>query len=167
MKTNYMKKNWMHFALALGLLGATATAVHAESFSAEVPFAFEAAGKNFPAGVYTVDSISGGVIMIHNAASGEAAAMMAAPSTLAEIPKPGMVFDKSSDVATLSGVNLTSGLTLTVAPAKRLAASVLLPSKGSVVLSPPESPPRSLHHPAGIRRSGRDPFQSIRHIMKE
>ena len=73
MKTKYTKNNWMHFTLALGLMGAMATAVHAESFSAEVPFAFEAAGKSFPAGVYTVDSVSGGVIMIHNAASGEAA----------------------------------------------------------------------------------------------
>jgi|SRR6185369_14135745 len=137
MKTNDMKNNWMHFTLVLGLMGAMATAVHAESFSAEVPFAFEAAGKSFPAGVYTVDSISGGVIMIHNATSGEAAAMMASPATVAEVPKPGMVFDKSSDVATLSGVNLTSGLTLTVAPAKRLTASLTLPSKGSVVLSHP------------------------------
>jgi hypothetical protein len=137
MKTNYMKKNWMHFTLALGLLGAMATAVHAESFSAEVPFAFEAAGKNFPAGVYTVDSISGGVVMIHNATSGESAAMMASPATLAAVPKPGMVFDKSTDVATLSGVNLTNGLTLTIASAKRLTATLTLPSKGSVVLSHP------------------------------
>ncbi len=50
MKTKYMKNNWMHFTLALGLMGAMATSVHAESFSAEVPFAFEAAGKSFPAG---------------------------------------------------------------------------------------------------------------------
>ena len=85
MKTKYMKNNWMHFTLALGLMGAMATAAHAESFSAEVPFAFEAAGKSFPAGVYTVDSISGGVITIHNASSGESAAMMASPATLAEI----------------------------------------------------------------------------------
>ncbi len=137
MKTNYMKNNWMHFTLALGLMGAMVTAVHAESFSAEVPFAFEAAGKSFPAGAYTVDSISGGVIMIHNAASGETAAMMASPATLAEIPKPGMVFDKSASLATLSGVNLTSGMTLTIAPAKRLTATLTLPSKGSVVLSHP------------------------------
>ena len=137
MKTNYMKNNWMHFTLALGLMGAMATAVHAESFSAEVPFAFEAAGKSFPAGAYTVDSILGGVIMIHNAASGETAAMMASPATLAEIPKPGMVFDKSASLATLSGVNLTSGMTLTIAPVKRLTATLTLPSKGSVVLSHP------------------------------
>jgi hypothetical protein len=137
MKTNYMKNNWMHFRLVLGLMGAMATAVHAESFSAEVPFAFEAAGKCFPAGVYTVEPVSGGVIMIHNAASGEAAAMIASPATLLEVPKPGMVFDKSAPLATLSGVNLRSGLSLTIAPAKRLTASLTLPSKGSVVLSHP------------------------------
>ena len=137
MKTKYMKNNWMHFTLALGLMGAMATAVHAESFSAEVPFAFEAAGKSFPAGVYTVEPVSGGVIMIHNAASGETAAIMASPATLVEIPKPGMVFDKSAALATLSGVNLTNGVSLTIAPAKRLAATLTLPSKGSVVLSHP------------------------------
>jgi hypothetical protein len=137
MKSNYMKNNWMHFTLALGLMGAMATAVHAESFSAEVPFAFEAAGKSFPAGVYTVAPVSGGVIMIHNAASGETAAMIASPATLVEVPKPGMVFDKSADVATLAGVNLASGVTLTIAPAKRLTATLALPSKGSVVLSHP------------------------------
>src|SRR5450631_1155538 len=117
MKTKYTKNNWMHFTLAMGLMGALATAARAESFSAEVPFAFEAAGKSFPAGVYTVDSVSGGVIMIHNAASGEAAAMIGSPAALAEIPKPGMVFDKSADLATLSGVKLSSGVSLTLAPA--------------------------------------------------
>lgn len=133
MKTKYM----MHFTLALGLMGAMETAVHAESFSAEVPFSFEAAGKSFPAGVYTVEPVSGGVIMIHNAASGETAAMMASPATMVEIPKPGMVFDKNTDVATLSGVNLLSGVSLTIAPSKRLTAALTLPSKGSVVLSHP------------------------------
>jgi hypothetical protein len=137
MKTNYMKNNWMHFTLALGLMGAMATAVHAESFTAEVPFAFEAAGKSFPAGMYTVEPVSGGVIMIHNASSGETVAMMAAPSTMVEVPKPGMVFAKSADVATLSGVNLTNGVSLTIAPSKRLTATLTLPSKGSVVLSHP------------------------------
>lgn len=137
MKTKYMKNNWMHFTLALGLMGAMATAVHAESFSAEVPFAFEAAGKSFPAGVYTVEPVSGGVFMIHNAASGETAAMMASPMTQVEVPKPGMVFDKSTGVATLSGVNLMNGMSLTIAPAKRLTATLTLPSKGSVVLSHP------------------------------
>ena len=137
MKTKYMKNNWMHFTLALGLMGAMATAVHAESFSADVPFAFEAAGKSFPAGVYTVEPVSGGVFMIHNTASGETAAMLASPKTLAEIPKPGMIFDKSTALATLSGVNLANGVSLTIAPAKRLMATLALPSKGSVVLSHP------------------------------
>ena len=137
MKTKYRTNNWMHFTLALGLMGAMATAVHAESFSAEVPFAFAAAGKSFPAGVYTVEAVSGGVIMIHNANSGETAAIMASPATLMEIPKPAMVFDKSTDMPTLSGVNLTNGMSLTFAPAKRLTAALTLPSKGSVVLSHP------------------------------
>ena len=80
MKTNYMKKTWMHFTLALGLMGALTTVAHAESFSIDVPFAFEAAGKNFPAGVYTVDSVASGVLIIRGATSAEAAAMMVSPA---------------------------------------------------------------------------------------
>lgn len=137
MKTKYLKNNWMHFTLALGLMGALATVAHAESFSIEVPFAFEAAGKNFPSGAYTVDSAVSGVILIHNATSGESAAVMATPMAYATVAKPGMVFEKGPDMAMLSGVNLNSGLTLTVAPAKRLTATLTLPSKGSVVLSHP------------------------------
>jgi hypothetical protein len=137
MKTKTMKNNWMHFTLALGLMGSMATAVHAESFSAEVPFAFEAAGKSFPAGMYTVEPVSSSVVMIHNAASGETAVLMASPASVMEVPKPGMVFDKSPAVATLSGVNLTSGVALTIASPKRLTATLALPSKGSVVLSHP------------------------------
>ncbi len=137
MKNKYLKNNWMHFTLALVLMGAMATAVHAETFSAEVPFAFNAAGKTFPAGVYTVEPVASGVIMIHNAASGETAAMMASPAMIAKVPQPGMVFDKSTGAATLSGINLSNGMSLTIAPAKRLTATLTLPSKGSVVLSHP------------------------------
>ena len=62
MKTNFMKKTWMHFALAISLMGALTTVAHAEAFSIEVPFAFAAGGKNFPAGTYTVDSVASGVL---------------------------------------------------------------------------------------------------------
>jgi hypothetical protein len=137
MRTKYMKSNWMHFTLALGLLGAMAPAVHAESFSLEVPFAFEAAGENFPAGVYVVEPVSSGVIMIHNTASGERAAMIAWPAKLMEVPRAGLVFDRSAEQRTLAGVNLPSGSTLTISPSKRLTAARTLSSKGSVVLTHP------------------------------
>ncbi len=39
------------------------------AFSIEVPFAFEAGGKNFPAGAYTVDSVTSGVLVIRGASS--------------------------------------------------------------------------------------------------
>ena len=50
MKTNSLKNNWMHFTLAVIFTGLLATAARAESFAVQVPFAFEAAGKSFPAG---------------------------------------------------------------------------------------------------------------------
>jgi hypothetical protein len=137
MKTKYMKTMWMHFTLAVSLMGALATVARAESVSVEVPFAFEAAGKSFPSGAYTLESVAGRVLLIRNATSGAAAAVMASPSAYAAIPKPGVVFDKGTDLAVLSSVNLNSGLILTVAPAKRLTATLTRPSKGSVALSHP------------------------------
>ena len=130
-------KRMVHFTLALSLMGAWATVAHAESFSVEVPFAFEAAGKTFPAGAYTVDSSTSGVLMIHGASSAAAAAIMVSPAQYTTNPRSSLVFDKSPGNAVLSSVNLVNGLTLTVAPVKRLTATLTLPSKGSVVLSRP------------------------------
>ena len=122
----------------MSLVGRAGVSLHTPKASRfQVPFAFEAAGKSFPAGVYTVDPVTDGVFLIRSAASGDSAAVMASPSAYAATPKPGLVFDKSPDLAVLSSVNLNSGLTLTVAPAKRVTATLTLPSKGSVVLSHP------------------------------
>ena len=48
MKTKYMKNNWMHFTLALGLMGALATAAHAESFSVGGAVCFRGCGQELP-----------------------------------------------------------------------------------------------------------------------
>ena len=90
MKTKYTKNNWMHFTLALSLMGALATAAHAESFSAEVPFAFQAAGKSFAAGAYIVDSDPGRRHHDPQRDLGRGGCtMMASPGALADIPKAG------------------------------------------------------------------------------
>jgi hypothetical protein len=122
MKTNYMKKTWMHLALTVSLMGALTTVAHAEAFSIDVPFAFEAGGKNFPAGNYTVDSVASGVLVIRGVTSPESAVVLVSP--------------------VLSAVKLSSGLTVTIIPGKRLTASVTLPQKG-VALSHPLSNPLS------------------------
>jgi hypothetical protein len=136
MSTNNMKKTWMHLAVAVSLMGALTTVAHAEAFSIEVPFAFEAGGKNFPAGSYTVDSVASGVLVIRGAISSESAAVLVSPSGYSDSSKTGLVFEKSSDMPVLSAVKLSSGLTVTIIPAKRLAANVTLPLKG-VALSRP------------------------------
>jgi hypothetical protein len=136
MKTNYMKKTCMHLALAVSLTGALTTVAHAEAFSIEVPFAFEAGGKNLPPGAYTVDSVASGVLVIRGAASPETVAIMVSPAGYADSSKIGLVFEKSSEMPVLSAVKLSSGLTVMVIPAKRLAASLTLPPKG-VALSHP------------------------------
>jgi len=136
MKTNYMKKTWMHLALAVSLMGALTTVAHAEAFSIEVPFAFEAGGKNLPPGAYTVDSVASGVLVIRGAASSEKVAIMVSPAGYTDSSKIGLVFEKSSEMPVLSVVKLGSGLTMMVIPAKRLASGLTLPPKG-VALSHP------------------------------
>jgi hypothetical protein len=136
MKTNYMKKTWTHLALAVSLMGALTTVAHAEAFSIEVPFAFEAGGKNFPAGAYTVDSIASGVLIIRGAASAERAVLLVSPAGYTDSSKMGMVFERSSEMPVLSAVKLSSGLTVTIIPAKRLAANLTMPPHG-VALSHP------------------------------
>jgi len=136
MKTNYMKKTWMHLALAVSLMGALTTVAHAEAFSIEVPFAFEAGGKNLPPGAYTVDSVASGILVIRGAASSEKVAIMVSPAGYTDSSKIGLVFEKSSEIPVLSVVKLGSGLTMMVIPAKRLASGLTLPPKG-VALSHP------------------------------
>lgn len=136
MKTNFMKNTWMHLAMAVSLLGALTTVAHAETFSIEVPFAFEAGGKSFPAGNYTVDPVSSGVLVIRGAIAAEKAAILVSPAGYTESAKTGLIFEHSSDMPVLSAVRLSSGLMVTVIPAKHLAANVTLSPKG-VALSHP------------------------------
>ena len=136
MKTNYVKKTWMHFALAVSLMGALTTVAHAEPFSIAVPFAFAAGGKSFPAGDYIVDSVASGVLVIRGANSAERAAILVSPAGYSDSSKIGLVFERSSEMPVLTTVKLSSGLTVMIIPAKRLSASLTLPPKG-VALSHP------------------------------
>ena len=136
MKTNYMKKTWTHFALAVSLMGALTTVAHAEAFSIDVPFAFEAGGKNFPAGAYSVDSVASGVLVIRGAVASETAAVMVSPAGYSDSSKIGLIFEHSSETPVLSAVRLSTGLMVTVIPAKRLAVNLSMPPKG-VALSHP------------------------------
>ena len=137
MKTNYMKKTWMHLTLAVSLMSALTTAAHAESFSIEVPFAFEAGAKSFPAGAYTVDSVASGVLLIRGVASEESAAVFVLPAGYSDGAKIGLVFDRGSETPVLSSVKMNNGLRMTIGPPKRLAANMTLPPKGPVLLSHP------------------------------
>jgi hypothetical protein len=137
MKTNYMKKTWMHLTLAVSLMAALATAAHAESFSIDVPFAFEAGGKNLPAGDYNVDAVASGLLVIRSATSPESAAIFVLPAGYSDTAKAGLVFERSSETPVLSSVKLNSGLRVTIVAAKRMTTNMTLPPKGSVVLSHP------------------------------
>jgi len=136
MKTNYMKKTCVHLALAVSLIGALTTVAHAEPFSIEVPFAFEAGGKNFPAGAYSVDPVASGVLVIRGALRAETAAILVSPAGYSDSSKIGLIFEHDSETPVLSAVRLNSGLMVTVIPAKRLAVNLTMPPKG-VALSHP------------------------------
>ena len=125
MKINFMKKTWMHLALAVSLTGALATVAHAEAFAIDVPFAFEAGGKNFPAGAYSVDPVSSGVLVIRGAVPAESAAILVSPSGYSDSAKIGLIFERSSETPVLSAVRLNSGLMVTVIPATPLKGVVL------------------------------------------
>src|SRR5579864_5436036 len=101
MKTKSLKNNWMHFTLTVIFMGLLATAARAESFSVQVPFAFEAAGKSFPAGTYTVEAATSGVVTIRGATSIDTGALIALPALYSDTLKPSLVFDKRSDLAVL------------------------------------------------------------------
>jgi hypothetical protein len=138
MKTTCLKNNWMRFTLALSLMGALATAANAESFSVQVPFAFTAAGKSLPAGTYTVDPITSGILVLRGDSAAGSATFAASPSGSVEIPaKPSLSFDRTSDLPVLSSVRMDSGKTFALAPAKRLTAALAKPAKGTVALSHP------------------------------
>jgi hypothetical protein len=136
MVINYMKKTWMRFALAVILTGAMTTVAHAEAFSIEVPFAFEAGGKSFPAGDYSVDPVASGVLVIRGASPADRAAILVSPAGYSDSAKMGLIFERNSETPVLSAVRLSSGLMVTVIPAKRLAVNLTMPPKG-VALSHP------------------------------
>jgi len=129
-----MKNKCVYFTMSLSLMGALA---QAESFSIHVPFAFAAGGKNLPAGTYTVDPIAVGILLIRGGTSGESAAVVASPENTGIPDRPSLSFDRTSDVPLLASVRMDSGLTFTVVPAKRLAAKIAVPAKGSVALAHP------------------------------
>jgi len=132
-----MKNKWLYFTMSLSLMSALAATARAESFSVQVPFAFAAGGKNLPAGSYTVDPIAVGILLIRGGTSGESAAVVASPENTGMPDRPSLSFDRTSDVPLLSSVRMDSGLTFTVVPAKRLAAKIAVPAKGSVALAHP------------------------------
>ena len=136
MNTNYMKKTWMRLTLAMSLMSALTTVAHAESFSIDVPFAFGAGGKNFPAGSYSVNSVASGVMVIRGAGSAESVAVLVSPDGYSDSSKTGLVFSKGSELTMLSAVKLSSGLKVTIIPAKRLTASLTLPPKGVALAHP-------------------------------
>jgi len=132
------KNRRLHFALALTLAGGMATAVHAESFSVHVPFAFAASGKNLPAGTYSVESIAPGILMIRGSTAADTAAVAASPAGYTDTSaNPGLSFAPSPELAVLSRVRMDSGMTFSVMSAKRLAAASAVPAKGTVALSHP------------------------------
>jgi hypothetical protein len=112
MKTTFVKAMFILCGLVAG-----AAAVHAESISVKVPFAFAAGSKTFPAGEYTMEATEG-VLMIRGAST-PSLFVKVLPDISAKAAKPGATFGRSSSVPTLEGVNLFTGVTYTILPSAR------------------------------------------------
>jgi len=103
-----------------------------------VPVAVAAAGKNLPAGTYSVESIAPGILMIRGSTAADTAAVMASPTRYTDTSaNPGLSFAPSPESAVLSRVRMESGMTFSVMATKRLAAASAVPAKGTVALSHP------------------------------
>jgi hypothetical protein len=61
---------------------------------------------------------------------------MISPAGYSDSSKTGLVFERSSEMPVLTAARLSSGLTVTIIPAKRLSASLTLPPKGVALARP-------------------------------
>jgi hypothetical protein len=138
MKTiNMFVRRCFHFASAVVILGAMAAAMQAENFAIHVPFPFAVAGKTLPAGDYTVEPVAAGLLMIRGAKATDTVAIAASPAEYKGTANPSLSFANGPDMAVLSGVRMDSGMTFSIMPAKRMAATMAVPAKGTVALSHP------------------------------
>jgi hypothetical protein len=112
-----MKTTFVNAMFILCGLVAGGAAVHAESISVKVPFAFEAGSKTFPAGEYTMDATEG-VLMIRGA-SMPSLFVKVLPDISAKAAKPGATFGHLTTMPMLEGINLSTGVTYTILPSPR------------------------------------------------
>ncbi len=99
-----------------------------DSLSVHVPFAFVAAGQNFPAGDYRVQSADSGVVLIQG--GGKAVATISFPGSL---PKPGaatgLKFTSDGQREHLVGVQIEGLATRTIASHQETGRKVVLSSR--------------------------------------
>jgi hypothetical protein len=108
-----MKNNAIRIFLALGAACVCASALDAQSndLSAKVPFAFQVAGKAFPAGRYLVgDYGSTGILILKNAAIGNSVFLAGANHTMEPVRPGRLVFHcYAGDTCFLAEVRPASG----------------------------------------------------------
>ena len=106
-----MKKKYFIFAALLIVsigLSATAQAADESKVIAHIPFDFIVAGKNMPAGTYTVSRLSSGPVLL---VSSQNAGVLVVPLTLhsSDYLTPALLFDKVADTYVLREVGTPIG----------------------------------------------------------
>ena len=116
--------------LGLGLLAATLN-LSAEVVTAHIPFAFVAGGKSLPAGNYSIEAISPGVVLVEGVKPSEHAFLLFTASA-SRPGAAGINFDRSGVTPQLSSVHTSTESWQFVIPASSKpgpAAAVALRSK--------------------------------------
>jgi hypothetical protein len=119
-----MKTRLFATFVVAGLMLVSGLTARAESIDVRIPFAFTVGGKMLSPGVYNLDAVSPGILLVRGDTPGASAFVMVVPEE-SGIPsgKAGISFSKSSGLASASRVTLPSGITYGVVPAKYSTSS--------------------------------------------
>ena len=132
-----MNSNFSRVVMTLGLSAVLGSALLVAQGStaavAEVPFGFQVAARELPAGTYAVDRMNhDGVFVIRNKETGEAAMALTAPTSSGKYGDPKLVFKHYGDRYFLSQIWLDSATGNTLPPG-RLEKEIM----GSTTKTPP------------------------------
>ena len=130
MSSKYLRFTVRRVGLAAaGLVFATLHLAADSSVTAHIPFAFSAAGRTMPAGEYTVQQISPGVVCLAGTDPSDRVLLLAS-SVSHEASPPGATFDRSGAMPQLTGISSFGGNWQFMAPARSgPTAAVALRSK--------------------------------------
>jgi hypothetical protein len=132
MKTNLFVRSFAIAGLLGGLLGSVPA--HAASVDVAIPFEFMAGDKMLPAGSYTISVDSSNILVIQGTASVAHMSLITTPES-SDSTKASAVFDQGTGKASLTKVNMASGMSYVLFSPKRPAVTAAGAPPRDVLLS--------------------------------